>query len=201
MAEGMRGGVPFEESEKDVKEPGSGKPGEKLDWRSAEYRRNMPKLSERHEEIKKKILDGVTKRVIHMELGVSRSTLERYIADHEDLKEAWADAQEDLLDLNEEVINEIATMDCRMAETENGNFPIVDGRSLATKFNAAKLRLERLGGKRGWNAKLETNEVGAGRVPVIYCGKVSEAEISEAEAAVEAANRDAMKGLEGIPRG
>jgi len=178
--------------------------GKPLDWRTREYQRNMPKLSEHHEEIRKCLADGQTKRTIHTRIGVSRNTLDRYIADHEDLKQAWEDAQEDQLDLNEEIVSELATMDCSMVETDAGIFPRVDGRSLSTKFNAAKFRLERLGAKRGWNAKLETNEVGnggSGRVPIIFCGEVTDAEIAEANAQIAAANEKAMEGLEGIPKG
>lgn len=89
-----------------------------------------------------------------------------------------------------------------MVETENGSFPRTDGRALATKFNAAKFRLERLGGKRGWNPKIETNEVGNGlRIPTIIVRDVTEEEIAEGEELVRRANAEAEKGLEGIPRG
>ena len=99
-------------------------------------------------------------------------------------------------------MGQLATMDCRMVQTDAGMFPSMDGRALATKFNAAKFKLERLGAKRGWNAKLETNEVGnVGRIPCIVVGDFSEAEIAEGEALVEAANKEAMAGLDGIVHG
>lgn len=162
-----------------------------------------PALVKRHAEILNLLRNGVTTRVIHAKLNVPRSAIMAYVEGHADLKEAYRDAQEDMLDLAEEVVNEIATMDCALERTENGNFPKYDGRSLATKFNAAKLRLERLGAKRGWGAKLETNEVGngGGRTPVIFMGQFSEEMIAEADAEVRRANEEAAKGLEGIPRG
>lgn len=178
------------------------KPEAPLDWRTKAYRDSMPKLSEHHAEIFKMVEDGFTKKDIHKKIGVSRSSLERYFADHEDLLSAWEDAKEDDLDLHEEVMGQLATMDCRMVQTDAGMFPSMDGRALATKFNAAKFKLERLGAKRGWNAKLETNEVGnGGRIPCIIVGDFSEAEIAEGEALVEAANKEAMAGLDGIAHG
>lgn len=160
-------------------------------------------IDARHDEILGMLRNGVTVRVIHTKVGFSRTKVWRYIHETEDLLEAYKDAQEDMLDLSEEVVNEIATMDCEMESTENGSFPRYDGRSLATKFNAAKLRLERLGARRGWGAKLETNEVGNGgaRTPVIFMGQFTEDMIAEAEAEVRRANEDAMKGLDGIVNG
>ena len=162
-----------------------------------------PVLVKRHKEILDLLRKGVTTRIIHTKLEVPRSAIMTYIDGHDDLKEAYRDAQEDMLDLSEEIVNEIATLDCEMEHTENGNFPRYDGRTLATKFNAAKLRLERLGAKRGWGQKIETNEVGngGGRTPVIFMGQFTEEMIAESEAEVRRANEEAMKGLEGIPRG
>ena len=160
------------------------------------------RFTSKHDEILRLIEAGNTMRHMHKALGVSRSSLSSYIHATPDLLEAWNDAQEDILDLNEEIVNEIATTDCSMVETENGSFPRVDGRALASKLNAAKFRLERLGGKRGWNAKIETNEVGnGGRIPMIVVKDVSEEDIAGAESEVSEANAEAEKGLEGVPRG
>lgn len=160
-------------------------------------------IAEKHNEILDMLKNGVTVRVIHTKVGFSRAKVWQYIHETEDLLDAYNDAQEDMLDLSEEVVNEIATMDCEMESTENGNFPRYDGRSLATKFNAAKFRLERLGAKRGWGAKLETNEVGNGgnKTPVIFMGQFTEEMIAESEAEVKRANEEAVKGLEGIVNG
>ena len=162
-----------------------------------------PDLVKRHDELLQLLRNGVTTRVIHTKFAMPRSAIVAYIDGHDDLKEAYRDAQEDMLDLSEEIVNEIATLDCEMQHTENGNFPRYDGRTLATKFNAAKLRLERLGAKRGWGQKIETNEVGngGGRAPVIFMGSFTEEMIAEADAEVRRANEEAVKGLEGIPHG
>lgn len=181
-----------------VKKAGGGAVADK-----AKRRKWNPVLVEKHNEVLDLLRNGVTTRVIHTKYNVPRSAVMAYIDGHDDLKEAYRDAQEDMLDLSEEIVNEIATLDCEMQHTENGNFPRYDGRTLATKFNAAKLRLERLGAKRGWGQKIETNEVGngGGRAPVIFMGSFTEEMIAEADAEVRRANEEAVKGLEGIPHG
>lgn len=161
------------------------------------------KFVENHDLILDMLRGGKTMRVIHTIIKCDRHVLSNYIKDTPDLKQAYEDALEDKLDLNEEIVLDIASKDPTTQIGEAGAFSQFDGRVMTASLNAAKFFLERMGHKRGWGAKLETNEVGkgGGRVPVIYVRNVSEEEIAEADAEVEEANREAQKGLEGITHG
>lgn len=151
----------------------------------------MDTVTKRRSDILKWIREGKTKRFIHLELGVSRSEIDKYINSDEELLEAWHDAMEDKLDFHEENVCSIAEISSEMEMTEAGAFPRNDGRIMAASLNASKLWLEHMGRARGWTPKIETCETGAGgRIPIILCGQMSEESIIEAEAQIKEANAD-----------
>ena len=155
------------------------------------------KLIDAHDQIVEALGRCETMTSIANRLQVSRWKLSEYIHATEDLEVAFQDAKEREMDMMEDVVKFIATADAvQEMPAEGGDVPFAkfDGRILAQNLNAAKFWLERQGKKRGWHAKLETDEVGnggGGVSPIIVIGQMEEAEILEAEAVVEEANRAA----------
>lgn len=156
-----------------------------------------PKFSEKmlakHDEVKKLLKDGISISDIAAQIGFERHSVARFIHGCKDLDKIYQDTIERKLDICEAVVMNIATIPSDTQVTDGGAFASHDGRVMTANLNAAKFYLERMGAKRGWNAKIETKEVGNGTRPMIVMGDVPESLIAEAEAHVKAVNEKAIE--------
>ena len=161
-------------------------------------RKYGPRLTENHDEIAELLRKCCSITDIATKFGVHRETMSAYIHDTEDLDAARISGINALTDKYEARLHELAFRDQEMASDADGHmFGRHDGRVMATNFNAVKFWLQQRAADRGYGAKIETNEVGNGRIPIIIAGEFTEDEIVEAEKQVANANAAARADANG----
>lgn len=147
------------------------------------------KLTDNYDEIKQMLENAVCITDIAKKFGVCRHTAEDYIHQTEHLEKAYKDGISALTDKYEARLHELAFREQEMVTTDQGDLVgRHDGKVMATNFNAVKFWLQQRAADRGYGAKIETNEVGNGRIPIIIAGDITEDEIAAAEEQVKSAN-------------
>ena len=156
------------------------------------------KLTDNHDEIKSMLRKSCFITDIAEKFGVHRETMVAYIKDNEDLEAARVSGINALTDKYEARLHELAFREQELVATDEGGMVgRHDGKVMATNFNAVKFWLQQRAADRGYGAKIETNEVGNGRIPIIIAGDFTEDEIAEAEKQVTDANVAARADTEG----